>query len=61
MHRRLHTNKYYAFVNELVVNAYNKGKSYKQRKNNVKKVLKNLKSIIKSMNELAPFERDVIV
>ena len=55
LHRRLHTNKYYAFVNELVVDAYKNGKSYNQRKNNVVKVLKNLKSMISSMNKLAPF------
>ena len=55
LHRRLHTNKYYAFVNELVVDAYNKGKSYTQRKNNVEKVLKKLKNMISSMNKLAPF------
>ena len=55
LHRRLHTNKYYAFVNELVVDAYNKGKTYNQRKKNVEKVLKNLKSMISSMNKLAPF------
>ena len=55
LHRRLHTNKYYAYVNKLVVDAYNNGKSYKQRKNNVEKVLKELKKAIKSMNELAPF------
>ena len=55
LHRRLHTNKYYAFVNELVVDAYNKGKTYNQRKKNVEKVLKNLKSMISSMNKSAPF------
>ena len=55
LHRRLHTNKYYAFVNNVVVNAYKKGKSYNERKNNVEKVLKNLKNMISTMNKMAPF------
>ena len=41
LHRRLHTNMYYSYVNTLVVNAFNKGMS--DYKKGAKKVLLNIR------------------
>lgn len=54
LHRRLHTNLYYGFVNIMVAQAYNNGK-ISQRKNRVIQALRTIKGMIQTMDNTAPF------
>ena len=62
LHRRLHTNLYYSFVNPLVINAYNKGLTLNRKKNNIKaailgvvSTLKYLKIFIRNLDNASPW------
>lgn len=62
LHRRLHTNLYYAFVNPLVINAYHKGLTLNKKKNNTKaavlgveNTLLRLKIFLENLNNASPW------
>lgn len=55
LHRRLHTNQYYSFVNGSIKSSYDRGKNYTQRKKNVENELKKIGTWLKSINLVAPF------
>lgn len=54
-HRRLHRNLYFSIVNTLICASYNKGSTTAQKKSNVRRTLKDLKSLLQAMNGLAPW------
>ena len=55
MHRRLHTNKYYDFVNSIITNAYNSAKGNKTKQyNNVVSALNILKGYLLSIDSVLP-------
>lgn len=54
-HKRLHRKLYYSIVNTLVCGAYNTGKTTVQKRKNVRDTLSNIKDLLRSMNQLAPW------
>ena len=55
LHRRLHTNVYYAFVNAAIKGAVDSTNSISQKKDMVKSALILLKEFIRALNKTAPF------
>ena len=55
LHRRLHTQAYYNFINYVIPNAYNLGRSYFDRKRNVESTLVFIKAMLITAGEGAPF------
>ncbi len=55
LHRRLHTQAYYNFINYVIPNAYNLGRSYFDKKRNVESTLVIIKGILLAAGEGAPF------
>ena len=55
LHKRLHTNSYYAITNTIVEKCYKMSPNVIKRKNNVVGALKIMKDSLRALNKLAPF------
>ena len=55
LHRRLHTDTYYGFANSIIINAYNKGGTYNQQRQNVIAALNSLKGMLLAIDAVSPY------
>jgi len=55
LHRRVHTNRYYAMVNQMVINASKKGEKDGKTRRHIRSTLLYIKVFLRAMNKVSPY------